>query len=1115
MNKYMRIHSYAKLLWDKIKVIQCVFFLLSVSATAQNFNPLPDTIVHCSNENHIIIVSSNIPIVWENGDTNHNRSLSSSGIYWVRNLISQEKDSVFFLNYSRQHNQTLDTNCNKTINLITNCGISTLSDGLVSFFDFNDSVRDYVAANQVIPHNITNGTGHNGRPNGSAHFNGTSSYIQTNASGNRLPLTLASYIKPTNLNGERSVIDCGVPGQFGHSLIIGYWANGFPLSNLGDQTIDVQYHDGYYNSSNTILTNQWTHVATTIDSSEIKLYINGALVASVSYQFQGSLDGTNFRIGRHDITDPQWYHGEMDNTGIWSRKLCDEEIRLLSQGFRPQNISVTLNGVATSLTVPNDSLVLKTVNLDGMTLCVDTISRLQYNRLPLGALNTGKNSFPSGGASVLDSNWQVSMTKLGTYNPATLVTIPTGVWYSSPWQSTEWISINLTGTQNVANDTVYFFKTEFNLPCSNECDINIRDSGSFCLDLEMFADNVVRSVYLNGKNVDNKVGLPIPNQYSHVGYISTGKQELYICEGWRPGPNELILEVWTSPYAVGLLVQANENYLNPNYTRDTISLIGCDSLVYEGVTFSNDTLFFDELNSTECHRSYVNLKVNNSSTETMQLQGCQFLIVNTDTIFASRVDTLKMTNKYGCDSTIIMDIIINPVDTIHAYLSNCDSLLFNTMVISKDTLIFENYNNIFGCDSIIASHVTISKSKNVTIQNFSCDSVQIGTSVFRNDTSFISTYVSSSGCDSNVTNQIVVGASQVVRDTINVCYSFNLNGYTFTSDTVLSSQNVNIDGCDSLYVLNLEINQPDSIQTTISFCDSLSFNGMVFYSDTVVHINLVNSSNCDSILSYNLIKNISKHETKTLLSCDSLYYNGMSFKDDTTFVLGFYTSSGCDSTVQFIIDINSTSVDTLYYSTCDSISFSGSNYWIGVHILSYNGATNCDSTIILIINQDTAMLKTDRIVKFCETEVPFYLKSHPGYHFENGRDSILVSRDLIQGNFIYELKQDGICFDTIKTYLFLSDTCDYSIFIPNTFTPNKDVVNDRFRVSSLGIVQIQFMIFDRWGNLVYLTSDLDFEWGGTYSDGTHAPEGIYTFKAIFVSHSRKEIFKYGTITLIR
>ena len=56
---------------------------------------------------------------------------------------------------------------------------------------------------------------------------------------------------------------------------------------------------------------------------------------------------------------------------------------------------------------------------------------------------------------------------------------------------------------------------------------------------------------------------------------------------------------------------------------------------------------------------------------------------------------------------------------------------------------------------------------------------------------------------------------------------------------------------------------------------------------------------------------------------------------------------------------------------------------------------------------------------------------------------------------------------------------DWDIFIPNTFTPNKDGVNDIFMPVGYGIDEIEMFIFDRWGELIFNTTDKDKGWDGT------------------------------------
>ena len=71
------------------------------------------------------------------------------------------------------------------------------------------------------------------------------------------------------------------------------------------------------------------------------------------------------------------------------------------------------------------------------------------------------------------------------------------------------------------------------------------------------------------------------------------------------------------------------------------------------------------------------------------------------------------------------------------------------------------------------------------------------------------------------------------------------------------------------------------------------------------------------------------------------------------------------------------------------------------------------------------------------------------------------------------------------------DICPQFI-LPNVFTPNGDGVNDYFEpVVSKQINEIDLAVLDRWGNVVYTTSDPNFKWDGVFerfnnglSDGT-------------------------------
>lgn len=89
-----------------------------------------------------------------------------------------------------------------------------------------------------------------------------------------------------------------------------------------------------------------------------------------------------------------------------------------------------------------------------------------------------------------------------------------------------------------------------------------------------------------------------------------------------------------------------------------------------------------------------------------------------------------------------------------------------------------------------------------------------------------------------------------------------------------------------------------------------------------------------------------------------------------------------------------------------------------------------------------------------------------------------------------------------------------NIFHPNAFTPNSDGLNDTFIVFGQFINQIEFKIFNRWGELLFYTTDLNQSWDGTYK-GNSMPEGTYVFRAYLTDNSGKTTERSGNILLLR
>ncbi|MEO8795063.1 MAG: PKD domain-containing protein, partial [Daejeonella sp.] len=110
---------------------------------------------------------------------------------------------------------------------------------------------------------------------------------------------------------------------------------------------------------------------------------------------------------------------------------------------------------------------------------------------------------------------------------------------------------------------------------------------------------------------------------------------------------------------------------------------------------------------------------------------------------------------------------------------------------------------------------------------------------------------------------------------------------------------------------------------------------------------------------------------------------------------------------------------------------------------------------------------------------------------------------------------------------FKADACDnsivkgkfvirenYELFIPNTFTPNGDQINDEFVVTILNLKQYKIQIFNRYGTLLFLGNNIFDNWKGIYKNEP-LPVGTYFYIIDATDINDEVIKKSGPITLLR
>ncbi len=104
------------------------------------------------------------------------------------------------------------------------------------------------------------------------------------------------------------------------------------------------------------------------------------------------------------------------------------------------------------------------------------------------------------------------------------------------------------------------------------------------------------------------------------------------------------------------------------------------------------------------------------------------------------------------------------------------------------------------------------------------------------------------------------------------------------------------------------------------------------------------------------------------------------------------------------------------------------------------------------------------------------------------------------------------CTDTIVKPINIEE--EWYIYVPNTFTPDGDRLNNELFVSTVGIDRLEVDIYNRWGEKIFTSKDLNFIWDGTY-EGLYVPDGTYTYSIQFVTNSGRDRALKGHVNVLK
>ncbi len=197
-------------------------------------------------------------------------------------------------------------------------------------------------------------------------------------------------------------------------------------------------------------------------------------------------------------------------------------------------------------------------------------------------------------------------------------------------------------------------------------------------------------------------------------------------------------------------------------------------------------------------------------------------------------------------------------------------------------------------------------------------------------------------------------------------------------------------------------------------------------------------------------------------------------------------------------------------ATGSSVSVKDSGvYWLRGVI------NNCSATdSIFIAKKSRSMANIGEDTSFCGD---FILKIDAGegksyLWFPSGEQSREVYVHNFQSYSLTKIDTNGcVVSDTIS----ISEVCEPTIFVPNAFTPNANGLNEYFKATVTDMVELKMYIFDRWGELLFYTNDVNKGWDGTYN-GKPVQQDVYSwiiYSKGKTKGSRRTL--YGTVNLLR
>lgn len=518
--------------------------------------------------------------------------------------------------------------------------------------------------------------------------------------------------------------------------------------------------------------------------------------------------------------------------------------------------------------------------------------------------------------------------------------------------------------------------------------------------------------------------------------------------------------------------------------------------------------------------------------------------VNSVSINNTSVYSCTVTDNFGCKSISNSTVFLNGIQSAFNHSLNvCKGKVFTTNSSVSATTYTWNFGDGFTTNLVSPIHTyTLPGTYTITLYSAngancldSSKKVVTISSISKADFNF-----NVSTCDSTVYfNNLSIGAT-----------NFNWNfgdGFTSTSNGTVNHTYSN----PGTYTVILISNPSGVCPDTAIKIVNLNYNSVANFNFALNECNRIVSLTNLSLNTNNYFWDLGDSFTSTLTSL-SHTYSGFS---NQTFTIYLIVNKGtaCADTISKQIQLKEKAEANFDFknSTCSGMvtfsntSINASDYfwdfgnntqsnlkdpiinfnkqgYYNVKLISYANI-NCPDTIIKTIhvtfNPVLADFDYNYIINSYDVELinkssnaNFYL-----WDFNDGNSTTVENPKHTFENpqkirICLSAKNTLGCGDTICKDILIKP--DWTFYLPNTFTPNDDGVNDTFLPKATNIQSFEITIFNRWGENIFKSNDFNNVWDGTYK-GEQVKDDVYVWQVKVVDLFSKSHYLIGHVMVLK